>query len=239
MIDVLTLRGINSGYGTIQVLFNISVDAKKEDVTVIVGPNGAGKTTLFKTVLGLVNVYSGEISFNGHSLVGMPTNKIVRLGVSYIPQREGFFEKLTVKENLKIGGYLLERGEFDERLEEVLKIFPVLGRRDYINKKASKLSGGERKMLTIAMGLMRKPMLLLLDEPTGGLMPKLAMDIFDKIKEIHTTGTQVIMTEEKADIALENGDRAFLLVNGQIQSQGNAKDMLVDPDLRKKYFGLA
>lgn len=239
MIDVLTLRGINSGYGTIQVLFNISVDAKKEDITVIVGPNGAGKTTLFKTVLGLVNVYSGEISFNGHSLVGMPTNKIVRLGVSYIPQREGFFEKLTVKENLKIGGYLLERGEFEERLEEVLKTFPVLGRRDYINKKASKLSGGERKMLTIGMGLMRKPMLLLLDEPTGGLMPKLAMDIFDKIKEIHTTGTQVIMTEEKADIALENGDRAFLLVNGQIQSQGNAKDMLVDPDLRKKYFGLA
>jgi len=239
VIDVLTLRGINSGYGTIQVLFNISVDAKKEDITVIVGPNGAGKTTLFKTVLGLVNVYSGEISFNGHSLVGMPTNKIVRLGVSYIPQREGFFEKLTVKENLKIGGYLLERGEFEERLEEVLKTFPVLGRRDYINKKASKLSGGERKMLTIGMGLMRKPMLLLLDEPTGGLMPKLAMDIFDKIKEIHTTGTQVIMTEEKADIALENGDRAFLLVNGQIQSQGNAKDMLVDPDLRKKYFGLA
>jgi len=239
VIDVLTLRNIDSGYGTIQVLFNISVEAKKDDITVIVGPNGAGKTTLFKTILGLVDVYSGQISFNGHSLVGMPTNKIVRLGVSYIPQREGFFEKLTVKENLKIGGYLLKKGEFEERLEEVLKTFPILGRRDYINKKASKLSGGERKMLIIAMGLMRKPILLLLDEPTGGLMPKLAMDIFDKIKEIHTTGTQVIMTEEKADLALKNGDRAFLLVNGQIQSQGNAKDMLVDPDLREKYFGLA
>lgn len=236
---MLRLRKINSGYGTIQVLYNISMEAREEDITVIVGPNGAGKTTLFKTILGLIDVFSGEISFNRHSLVGMPTNKIVRLGVSYIPQREGFFETLTVKENLSIGGYLLEKGEHEERLEEVLRIFPVLGRRDYINKKASKLSGGERKMLTIAMGLMKKPELILLDEPTGGLMPILAMDIFDKIKEIHKAGTQVVMTEEKAQIALENGDRAFLLVNGQIQSQGKAKEMLEDPDLRDKYFGLA
>ncbi|HDD68991.1 MAG TPA: ABC transporter ATP-binding protein [Candidatus Korarchaeota archaeon] len=236
---MLQLKNVNSGYGTRQILYDLSMNVKKGSITVIIGPNGAGKTTLLRTIMGLIDIYSGEILFEGKNIVGMPTNKIVRLGVSYIPQRNNIFEELTVRENLLMGGYLLKKDEREARMEEVLELFPVLGRKDYINRKASRLSGGERRMLALAKGLMKKPKLILLDEPTEGLMPKLTMEVYDKIKEIHQeTGAQIIMTEEKAQFALELGDDAFLLVSGQIQDHRSAKEMLNDPDLREKYFGI-
>ncbi|RJS83887.1 ABC transporter ATP-binding protein [Candidatus Bathyarchaeota archaeon] len=236
---MLEIENVNSGYGAHQILYDVSMEMKKEDITVIIGPNGAGKTTLMRTIMGLVDVYSGTIKFNGQDLVGMPTNKIVKLGVSYIPQRNNLFENLTVKENLMLGGYLLSKGEREARMEEVLSLFPVLARKDYINRKANRLSGGERKMLAIAKGLMKKPKLILLDEPTEGLMPKLTMEVYDKVREIHEeTDVQIIMTEEKAAFALELGDYAFLLVSGKVQEHGDAKKMLDDPDLREKYFGI-
>ena len=124
-------------------------------------------------------------------------------------------------------------------MEEVLTLFPVLARRDYINRKASRLSGGERRMLALAMGLMKKPKLMLLDEPTEGLMPKLTMEVYDKIKKIHEeTGVQTVMTAEKAELSLELGDEAFLLVSGQIRDNRDAKEMLKDPRLKEKYFGV-
>ncbi|RLI13470.1 ABC transporter ATP-binding protein [Candidatus Bathyarchaeota archaeon] len=236
---MLEIENVNSGYGAHQILYDVSMKMKKEDITVIIGPNGAGKTTLMRTIMGLVDVYSGTIKFNGQDLVGMSTNKIVKLGVSYIPQRNNLFENLTVKENLMLGGYLLSKGEREARMEEVLSLFPVLARKDYINRKANRLSGGERKMLAIAKGLMKKPKLILLDEPTEGLMPKLTMEVYDKVREIHEeTDVQIIMTEEKAAFALELGDYAFLLVSGKVQEHGDAKKMLDDPDLREKYFGI-
>jgi len=236
---MLEIENVNSGYGAHQILYDVSMEMKKEDITVIIGPNGAGKTTLMRTIMGLVDVYSGTIKFNGQDLVGMSTNKIVKLGVSYIPQRNNLFENLTVKENLMLGGYLLSKGEREARMEEVLSLFPVLARKDYINRKANRLSGGERKMLAIAKGLMKKPKLILLDEPTEGLMPKLTMEVYDKVREIHEeTDVQIIMTEEKAAFALELGDYAFLLVSGKVQEHGDAKKMLDDPDLREKYFGI-
>lgn len=236
---MLELRKVNSGYGARHILYDISMDLRKGGITVIIGPNGAGKTTLLRTIMGLIDIYSGEILFNGKNIAGMPTNKIVRLGVSYVPQRENIFEGLTVRENLMMGGYLLSKEEKERRMEEVLSLFPVLGRRDYFNRKASKLSGGERKMLALAKGLMKKPKMILLDEPTEGLMPKLTMEVYDKIKEIQKeTGIKIIMTEEKAQFALELGDDAYLLVSGRIQDHRRAKDMLNDPELREKYFGI-
>jgi len=236
---MLELKHVNSGYGSHQILYDISMEMKKEDITVIIGPNGAGKTTLMRTIMGLVNVYSGTIKFNGQNLVNMPTNKIVKMGVSYVPQRDNLFENLTVKENLMLGGYLLSKDEREARMEEVLSLFPVLARKDYINRKANRLSGGERKMLAIAKGLMKKPKLMLLDEPTEGLMPKLTMEVYDKIREIHEeANVQIVMTEEKATFALELGDYAFLLVSGKVQEYGDAKKMLEDPNLREKYFGI-
>jgi len=221
------------------VLFDISMSMKKENITVIIGPNGAGKTTLFRTIMGLTSIYSGKILFNGNDITSMQTNSIVKLGISYVPQRENFFENLTVKENLTLGGYLLRRDEREAQMREVLELFPVLARRDYINKKASMLSGGERRMLALAMGLMKKPKLMLLDEPTEGLMPKLAMEVYDKIRRIHEdTGVQIIMTAEKARLSLELGDDAYILANGQIREHKDAKEMLKDPDLEAKYFGI-
>jgi len=236
---MLELKNVNSGYGSHQILYDVSMEMKKEDITVIIGPNGAGKTTLMRTIMGLVNVYSGTVKFNGQNLVNVPTNKIVKMGVSYVPQRDSLFENLTVKENLMLGGYLLSRDEREARMEEVLTLFPVLARKDYINRKANRLSGGERKMLAIAKGLMKKPKLMLLDEPTEGLMPKLTMEVYDKIREIHEeTNVQIVMTEEKATFALELGDYAFLLVSGRVQEYGDARKMLEDPNLREKYFGI-
>ena len=236
---MLELKNVNSGYGSHQILYDVSMEMKKEDITVIIGPNGAGKTTLMRTIMGLVNIYSGTIKFNGQNLVNMPTNKIVKMGVSYVPQRDNLFENLTVKENLLLGGYLLSKDEREARMEEVLSLFPVLARKDYINRKANRLSGGERKMLAIAKGLMKKPKLMLLDEPTEGLMPKLTMEVYDKIREIHEeTNVQIVMTEEKATFALELGDYAFLLVSGRVQEYGDARKMLEDPNLREKYFGI-
>ncbi len=236
---MLELRNVNSGYGSRHILYDISMNLERGGITVIIGPNGAGKTTLLRTIMGLVDVYSGEILFDGKDIVRMPTNKIVRLGVSYVPQRDNIFERLTVRENLMMGGYLLDKEEKEERMEEVLSLFPVLGRRDYFNRRASKLSGGERKMLAIARGLMKKPKVILLDEPTEGLMPKLTMEVYGKIKEIQMeTEVKIIMTEEKAQLALELGDDAYLLVSGKIQDHRAAKDMLNDPELREKYFGI-
>ena len=221
------------------MLFDISMKMEKENITVIIGPNGAGKTTLFRTIMGLTSIYSGKILFDGDDITNMQTNSIVKLGISYVPQRENFFENLTVKENLTLGGYLLRRDEREAQMREVLELFPVLARRDYINKKASMLSGGERRMLALAMGLMKKPKLMLLDEPTEGLMPKLAMEVYDKIRRIHEdTGVQIIMTAEKARLSLELGDDAYILANGQIREHKDAKEMLKDPDLEAKYFGI-
>ena len=236
---MLELKNVNSGYGRHQVLFDISMSMKKENITVIIGPNGAGKTTLFRTIMGLTSIYSGKILFNGNDITSMQTNSIVKLGISYVPQRENFFENLTVKENLTLGGYLLRRDEREAQMKEVLELFPVLARKDYINRKASMLSGGERRMLALAMGLMKKPKLMLLDEPTEGLMPKLAMEVYDKIRRIHEdTGVQIIMTAEKARLSLELGDDAYILANGQIREHKDAKEMLKDPDLEVKYFGI-
>lgn len=235
---MLELKNVNSGYGRHHVLFDISMSVEK-GIAIIIGPNGAGKTTLFRTIMGLTDLYSGKIMFNGYDVTGMPTNRIVKLGIAYVPQREGFFEKLTVKENLLMGGYLLDKDEREARMEEVLKLFPVLARREYINRKASRLSGGERRMLSIAMGLMKKPKLMLLDEPTEGLMPKLTVEVYEKIREIHEeTGAQIIMTAEKVQLALEIGEEAFLLVGGKIQDHRTTKEMLSDPYLKEKYFGI-
>lgn len=236
---MLDLRNVNAGYGMHQVLFDISMNLKEGGITIIIGPNGAGKTTLFRTIMGLTNIYSGTILFNEHDITNLKTNKIVKLGISYVPQRSSFFENLTVKENLLLGGYILREDERFSLMKEVLELFPVLARKDYINRKANRLSGGERRMLAIAMGLMKKPKLLLLDEPTEGLMPKLTIEVYKKIREIHEEmGTQIVMTAEKAQLSLEIGDEAFLLVSGQIRDHRTTQEMLKDPALREKYFGI-
>lgn len=237
---MIELQNVNSGYGDIQILRDISMKMKKDELTVIVGPNGAGKTTLLRTILGLINTYSGEILVDGKSLRELTPHKRVRdFDMGYMPQRRSLFEELTVKENLRMGGYLVPRSMRGERIQEVFDIFPVLSRQDYLTKKASQLSGGERQMLSMAMAILKNPAICFLDEPSGGLMPKLTMKCLNKVEEIREEiGTQIILTEEKAQFALKRGDKGYLIVDGEISTQGDAEELLKDPELREKYFGV-
>lgn len=237
---MIELKNVNSGYGEIQILRDISMQMKEEELTVIVGPNGAGKTTLLRTILGITNTYSGKILVDGENIRGKHPHERIRVfNIGYMPQRESLFEELTVEENLRMGGYLVPGKKRTERMQEVLDLFPVLSRPDYLAKKASQLSGGERQMLSMAIAILRQPDIIFLDEPSGGLMPKLTMKALRKVKEIKKElGAQVVMTEEKAQFALERGDKGFLIVDGEIQEQGDAKKLLNDPELREKYFGV-
>ncbi|HDI46648.1 MAG TPA: ABC transporter ATP-binding protein, partial [Candidatus Methanomethylia archaeon] len=181
----MIVRGLNAGYGKLQVLFDVNMEARKGDITVIVGPNGSGKSTLLKTIFGLTTIYSGTIQLNGEEITKLKPHQIARLGVAYLPQVENVFANLTVRENLMMAGYTLQREEIPSRVEEVLEVFPVL--KSCLARKAKMLSGGERQMLAMAMALMRKPVLMMFDEPTAGMAPKLIASTLNKIVELRDT----------------------------------------------------
>jgi branched-chain amino acid transport system ATP-binding protein len=167
---LLEIEGINAGYGRLHVLFDVSTKVKSKEVTVLVGPNGSGKSTLLKTIMGMTQVYSGKILFNGSNIVGLPPHAVTKLGIAYLPQVDNVFANLKVKENLLMSGYILGKDEARERAKEVLEVFPALN--EYMDRKAGTLSGGERQMLAMAMALMRRPQIMLFDEPTASLAPK-------------------------------------------------------------------
>ena len=237
MVTQLIVRGLNAGYGKLQVLFDVNMEAKKGDITVIVGPNGSGKSTLLKTIFGLTTIYSGTIQLNGEEITKLKPHQIARLGVAYLPQVENVFANLTVRENLMMAGYTLQREEIPSRVEEVLEVFPVL--KSYLARKAKMLSGGERQMLAMAMALMRKPVLMMFDEPTAGMAPKLIASTLNKIVELRDTlGITILLVEQNAKKALEIGDTAHLLVAGRSIYSGSAQQLLSHPELSQLYLGL-
>lgn len=237
MVTQLIVRGLNAGYGKLQVLFDVNMEARKGDITVIVGPNGSGKSTLLKTIFGLTTIYSGTIQLNGEEITKLKPHQIARLGVAYLPQVENVFANLTVRENLMMAGYTLQREEIPGRVEEVLEVFPVL--KSYLARKAKMLSGGERQMLAMAMALMRKPVLMMFDEPTAGMAPKLIASTLNKIVELRDTlGITILLVEQNAKKALEIGDTAHLLVAGRSIYSGSAQQLLSHPELSQLYLGL-
>ncbi|PDM26920.1 ABC transporter ATP-binding protein [Candidatus Bathyarchaeota archaeon B24-2] len=234
---MLKIENLNAGYKDIQVLFDISLNVGEEEICVLVGPNGSGKSTLLKTVMGLTQIYSGEIRFNGEAITGLPTHKITKLGIAYLPQIDNVFSNLKVRENLWMAGYILEERTLKERVEEVLEDFPIL--KDYLNRRAGTLSGGERQMLAMAMAMMRRPKIMLFDEPTGNLAPKIAVQVLNKIAELREKyGITIILAEQNAKKALELGDRAILLVSGRVKFEGKSRDLLSHPELGKIYLGI-
>jgi len=234
---VLKIENLNAGYKDIQVLFDVSLNVGEEEICVLVGPNGSGKSTLLKTVMGLTQIYSGEIRFNGETITGLPTHKITKLGIAYLPQIDNVFSNLKVRENLWMAGYILEERTLKERVEEVLEDFPVL--KDYLNRRAGTLSGGERQMLAMAMAMMRRPKIMLFDEPTGNLAPKIAVQVLNKIAELREKyGITIVLAEQNAKKALELGDRAILLVSGRVKFEGKSRDLLSHPELGKIYLGI-
>jgi len=213
------------------------MEARPGEITVVVGPNGSGKSTLLKTISGLTKIYGGTVELDGLKLSGLPSHEIAKSGVAYLPQTENLFTQLKVSENLKMAGYAVEKDEFEERLRAGLEMFPQL--REYLGKKAVNLSGGERQMVAMTMALVRKPTVMMFDEPTANLSPKLSTQVLQTIGNIgKELGLTVVLVEQNARKALEMGDRAYLLVGGRNAFKGTAKELLSHQELAKLYLGL-
>ncbi len=234
---MLTVEGVSAGYGKLQILDDVSLEARPREVTVIVGPNGSGKSTLLKTISGLTTIYQGKVTLDGKVLSGLAPHEVAKLGLAYLPQTESVFTQLSVAENFKMAGYTVKAEDVNSRLEESLNIFPQL--RSYLRTKVQNLSGGERQMVAMTMALMRKPNFIMFDEPTANLAPKVATQVLNTIHSLaQDTGLGVVLVEQNARRALEIGDRAYLLVSGKKVFEGKAKELLGLKELGKLYLGL-
>lgn len=235
---MLEVKDLVAGYGKLQVLNGVSIQAKPNEVTVIVGPNGSGKSTLLKSISGLTTIFGGLIKMDGEKeLTNLHPHVIARMGVAYLPQTENVFTNLTVQENITLAAYTLDRSRAEERATEVLEIFPQLKR--YMSTKATNLSGGERQMLAMGMALLRKPTVMMFDEPTANLAPKIATQVLTTISSLaDTMNMTVLLVEQNAKRALEIGDQAYLLVSGKRNFEGAAKDLLAHKEIARLYLGL-
>jgi branched-chain amino acid transport system ATP-binding protein len=234
---LLQVEGLSAGYGKLQILSDITVTASSGEVTVVVGPNGSGKSTLLRAISGLASLFGGKVMLDGRRIYGMPSHEIARMGIAYLPQTENVFTNLSVQENFRLAGYTVRRRELDDKVKELYELFPRL--RDYLRTRASNLSGGERQMLAMGMALVREPRVMMFDEPTASLSPKIATQVLEMIttlaKEHKIT---VILVEQNARKALEIGDRAYLLVSGRKAFEGTAQELLNHKELAKLYLGL-
>jgi branched-chain amino acid transport system ATP-binding protein len=234
---MLTVKNLNSGYGKLQVLYDLNIDVPEKGLTVVVGPNGAGKTTLLCSIMNIANVFSGDILFAGESLSGTVTHKLAQKGISYVPQMGNVFAELTVLDNLHMAGYMLSKSEANDKAAQMTEIFPVL--KKFIHRLAGTLSGGERRMLAIAMGLMKNPKLMLLDELSTDLAPIIAERVMVEVARMRDElGITILMVEQMAKRALEIGDTAYLLVSGEVRYSGKADSLLHEPELCSMYLGI-
>jgi len=234
---LLQVQGVSSGYGNLHILHDVSLEAVEKEVTVIVGPNGSGKSTLLKTVAGLTNLYEGSVNLGGKPIAGMPAHEIAKLGLAYLPQTESVFVQLTVAENIRMAGYTIQQGEMADRLKGVLELFPQIDR--YMKTRVQNLSGGERQMVAMSMALLRKPSVIMFDEPTANLSPKLATQVLKTVEMVaKELGLTVLLVEQNAKRALEIGDKAYLLVGGRNAFKGTAKELLSHQELAKLYLGM-
>ncbi|MBS3099165.1 ABC transporter ATP-binding protein [Candidatus Pacearchaeota archaeon] len=233
---MLKISGLRSGYEELEVLNGINLEVKEKEIVALIGPNGAGKSTVIKSVFNIANVTEGKISFNKKSTRKLKTHELIKEGIAYVNQGRIIFEKLTVLENLEVGGDLIEdKKELEKIINEIYKIFPVLKERK--DKLAYGLSGGERQMLAIGRALISKPKLLMLDEPSLGLSPKLRKELFDIIERLKKNGISILIVEQNAKKAIEIADRTYLLEDGKIVLEGKGKTFLKNEKIKKVYLG--
>lgn len=234
MTTTLKVTDLNVYYGKSHALQGVSLEVKEGEVVALLGANGAGKTSTLRTISGLVKPTSGKIEFQGTDITGMAPDRIVAMGLIHVPQGRRVFPKMTVLENLEMGALLQrDRRVVEQELEMVYELFPILAERK--NQLAGTLSGGEQQMLAVARGLMGKPRLLMMDEPSMGLAPVIVAELFDKIEEISKTGVTILLVEQNAVMALSVTNRAYFLETGRITLTGNAKELL-DSDLVAKAY---
>jgi branched-chain amino acid transport system ATP-binding protein len=233
---MLEIKGINSFYGDLQALWDVSLTVNEGELVSLIGSNGAGKTTILRSISGLLRPSSGEVKFLGHNLVNETAYKIVDLGISQVPECGRVFAGMSVFENLELGAFISRaRKDRLETLKQVFKTFPRLEERK--NQRAGTLSGGERQMLAIGRALMAKPRLLMLDEPSFGLAPILVDNIFGMIKEINRQGMTILLVEQNIRAALDLAERAYVIEHGRIEGQGTGKQLLSFEAVRSAYLG--
>jgi branched-chain amino acid transport system ATP-binding protein len=236
---VLRLRNVDAGYGALTVLRRVSLHVSPGEIVTLVGANGAGKTTLLRTIAGLVRARAGEIAFDGHAVRRLPTEKVVALGCSLVPEGRQVFAPMPVRENLLLGAHVQfargRRREVADDLERVYGLFPILRTRQH--QLAGTLSGGEQQMLAIGRALMARPKLMMLDEPSMGLAPLVVKDIFAIVKRISEEGTTVLLVEQNARSALRIASRGYVLETGRIVLQGTADELLANRDVQRAYLG--
>ena len=226
---------VSTFYGKIQALHDVSVEVRQGEIVTLIGANGAGKSTLLMTLCGSPQASSGSIRYQGEELIGQNTPDIMRRSIAVVPEGRRVFSRLTVEENLVMGGFFTAKGEFREQLDKVLQLFPRLQER--LSQRAGTMSGGEQQMLAIGRALMSKPKLLLLDEPSLGLAPIIIQQIFSIIEQLREDGVTVFLVEQNANQALKLADRGYVLENGRIVMQGSGHDLLNDPKVRDAYLG--
>ncbi|MFQ5783832.1 MAG: ABC transporter ATP-binding protein [Alphaproteobacteria bacterium] len=232
---MLSVSGVHAAYGRIQALRGVDVEVRTGEIVTLIGANGAGKSTLLMTICGDPRAREGRIIFSGQDITDLPTFEIVRLGIAQVPEGRRIFPRMTVMENLQMGATTAVDGHFDEDIERVFKLFPILEKRR--DQRGGTLSGGEQQMLAIARGLMSRPLLLLLDEPSLGLAPLLVKQIFEVIREINENEkVTVFLVEQNAYHALRLAHRGYVMANGKIVLQGSGKELLADEEVRKAYL---
>jgi ABC-type branched-subunit amino acid transport system ATPase component len=233
---LLELRNVEAGYGAIQILHGVSLHVGQGEVVAVIGPNGAGKSTTFKAVMGLVTRLGGEIAFDGRTLVGQRPDRILALGLAYVPQGRIVFSQMTVRENLEMGAYLeRDRAKLAAAMDYVFTLFPRLAERR--RQLAGSMSGGEQQMLAMGRGLMMRPKMMLLDEPSLGLSPRLVDEVFEKIAEMARGGLTVMLVEQNAARALEIAHRGYVLELGRNRFEGTGRDLLENLEVRRLYLG--
>ena len=233
---MLNISKVETFYGNIQALRGVDVKVNDGEIVALIGSNGAGKSTLLMTISGVNKAATGEIVFDKKNISNLPPHDIVNLGISQVPEGRRIFSRLTVEDNLRLGASVNQKGKnFDQDAKEVYDLFPVL--KDRLSQRGGTLSGGEQQMLAIGRALMAKPRMLLLDEPSLGIAPKLVNQIFTSIKNINKEkGVTVFLVEQNAKKALELADRGYVIVNGNINLEGSGKDLLNNPDVQAAYL---
>jgi ABC-type branched-subunit amino acid transport system ATPase component len=231
---LLDVRHIRSGYGEMSILHDVSMRVDRGEVVTLIGPNGAGKSTLLKTIFGILPPTAGLILFEDTDITGMKPPFLVRRGMSYVPQVDNVFPSLTVQENLEMGAFV-RHGGFAERLEAMYMFFPSL--RLKRKQRVGSLSGGERQMVAMGRALMLDPCLLLLDEPSAGLSPRLVSTIFEKMAKINQTGVALLIVEQNAREALRLSHRGYVMASGQVRLEGAGKQLLQDEEVGRLYLG--
>jgi branched-chain amino acid transport system ATP-binding protein len=233
---LLELRGVEAGYGSIQILHGVSLHVNEGEVVSVIGPNGAGKSTTFKVIMGFITHLGGEIVFAGRPLTEQRPDRILALGLGYVPQGRVVFNQMTVRENLEMGAYLeRDKTQIKASMEYVFSMFPRLGERR--RQAAGSMSGGEQQMLAMGRALMMRPKMLMLDEPSLGLSPRLVDEMFDKIVEMARSGLTTMLVEQNAARALEISDRGYVLELGRNRFEGTGRALLDNPEVRTMYLG--